>query len=92
MKKMILAVATAFVMGLAFTSCSGNKGDQMISEMEELVEKAEKVKDDPAKLMELVGEFGKLGEKFKDLKEEDFTPEQAKKIEELGEKLEKMFD
>jgi len=69
-----------------------DKTNQMISEMEELIEKTEKVKDNPDKVMEFVGEFAKLGEKYKDLKEEDFTPEQAKKIEELGEKLERMFE
>lgn len=92
MKKMIFAVATALVMSLAFTSCSKSKADQMISDMEDLVEKAEKVKDNPQEALGLLSEFAALGEKYKDVKEEDFTPEQAKKIEELGNKLSAIFE
>ena len=38
--------------------------------------------------LELLGEFSKLSEKYGDLKEEDFTEEQKKKIEELMKKFE----
>lgn len=92
MKKLIFAVATALVMSLAFTSCSKSKADQMIDDMEELIEKAEKVKGDPTKAVELLGDFAKLGEKYKDVKEEDFTPEQQKRIEELSKKLDGLFE
>ena len=92
MKKVIFAVATALVMSLAISSCSSNKGDQMIKDMEELVQKVESAKGDPAKLMGLIEEFAKLGEKYKDIDENDFTPEQKKKIEELGEKLDNLME
>jgi len=90
MKKVIFAVLAALVMSVSFSSCSKNKADQMIDEMEQLVEKLEEVKKsgDQTKALELLGEFSKLSEKYGDLKEEDFTEEQKKKIEELMKKFE----
>ena len=90
MKKVIFAVLAALVMSVSFSSCSKSKADQMIDEMEQLVEKYEEVKKsgDQTKALELLGEFSKLSEKYGDLKEEDFTADQKKKIEELMKRFE----
>ena len=90
MKKVIFAVLAALVMSVSFSSCSKSKADQMIDEMEQLVQKYEEVKKsgDQTKALELLSEFGKLSEKYGDLKEEDFTADQKKRIEELAKRFE----
>jgi peptidoglycan hydrolase CwlO-like protein len=88
MKKMIFAALAAFVMSLAFTSCSsGDKADQMLNDMEALVQKVEAAKGDPVKLLEVLGEFESLSEKYKDVDENSLTDAQKKRLEELTKKL-----
>jgi hypothetical protein len=88
MKKMIFAVLTAFVMSFAITSCSsGDKADQMLNDMEALVQKVEAAKGDPVKLLEVLGEFESLSEKYKDVDENSLTDAQKKRLEELTKKL-----
>ena len=89
MKKTILAVAAAFVLTLGMTSCSKDKAEQMISDLEELVEEAKAIKEsgDITKAASFMQKAMELEEKYKDIDESDFTPEQRERIQQLTEEL-----
>jgi len=91
MKKMIFAVLAAFVMTLGFTSCSKNKADQMLDDMEAIVEKVEKAADESAAMAAAL-EVMSIAEKYGDLSESDFSEAQAKRAEELNARLDKAME
>lgn len=86
--KYILAAVFA-ACTLSLVSCSGSKTDQFIDDYQKLCNKTiEAVESgDVSKAMELQKEADALQEKYSDLKEEDFTPEQRKRVEELTTKM-----
>ena len=88
---MIFAVLAAFVMTLSFTSCSKNKADQMLDDMEAIVEKVEKAADESAAMAAGL-EMMSLAEKYADLEEKDFTEAQAKRAQELNERIDKAME
>ena len=86
MKKTILAVAAALMLTMTLSSCK-SKADQMIDDLEQMVEKVEKVKENPLQLFSLISDFSELQEKYKDVDITQFTPEQQQRITELKDKL-----
>ena len=87
MKKLILAVIAVFAMSLSFTSCSKSKADQMLDDMEAIVEKVEKATSE-ADAMSAALEMMSLGEKYKDLGDNDFTEAQQQRAQELDKRIE----
>ena len=90
MKKIVLAVATALVLTMTLSSCK-DKADQMIDDLEKMVEKVEKVKDNPMAGLSLISDAMELQEKYKDVDITKFTPEQQERIKELKDKLSDIF-
>lgn len=91
MKKLLFAVLAAFVMSLSFSSCSKSPADQMLDELETIVKKIENASsasDAMAALMETMS----LADKYKDVKEEEFTDAQKQRAEELGRRIEAASD